>query len=681
MRQPLFPSNAVDDQRPKVDVKLLAVPIAFALLAALGTYYLVNAYLLHQARQNVRDILLSHRGLHLYIQRTMHEEFYRARTNQEISMAYYAPEILSSSFMVRVLHGYYNEERQRAGLPPVYYKMAADNPRNPVNQTDAAEAKLLEYFRDHPEVREYSEVEKIDGKTCLVFAMPFLRTEERCLVCHGKREEAPQGLQARYPQAGGYGEALGELRAIESLRIPIEEEKLTAMIGTLAALAGFGAVGGLLVFNGMLNRTVRSRTAELASRERTVRRLLDAAESVPFEYMPETGRYTYVGPQFREIFGAEPSVLRTGEDWEAMVHPSDRETTLRACREATLRGEDHDCLLKIVAFDGRLKLIHQTVNIVQEAGKPLQVVGFLHDVTEQRRSEALQGTRLAIAESAVELGMDGVILRLVDEVERLTASRVGFFHFVNDTQRKIVLQAWSTNTPAAFRVEEKGACLPMDSAGAWSECLAQRTTLVRNEAAPYERDARPGAPLHRELLHPIVHDGNPVALIGVGNKDAEYDALDVALVGQLAGLVTEAIMRKRAEEEKVRLRVQLIQAQKLESIGRLAGGVAHDFNNVLAAMMMQLSFLQQKPDFDLETREALVELTTEAQRAASLTRQLLMFSRRGGRKDLRRNGSAALVPGAGVPPRPARGSRRRAPPPSPILRGVNLLIEHRWAER
>ena len=80
--------------------------------------------------------------------------------------------------------------------------------------------------------------------------------------------------------------------------------------------------------------------------------------------------------------------------------------------------------------------------------------------------------------------------------------------------------------------------------------------------------------------------------------------------------------------ERRQLESQLRQAQKLDSVGQLAGGVAHDFNNILAAIMMHLSLLHQNPNLDEETAEALKELESEAKRAANLTRQLLMFSRR-----------------------------------------------------
>ena len=80
--------------------------------------------------------------------------------------------------------------------------------------------------------------------------------------------------------------------------------------------------------------------------------------------------------------------------------------------------------------------------------------------------------------------------------------------------------------------------------------------------------------------------------------------------------------------ERRHLETQLRQVQKLESVGQLAGGIAHDFNNILAAIMMHLSLLRQHPNLDDETTEALKELEVETKRAANLTRQLLMFSRR-----------------------------------------------------
>jgi PAS domain S-box-containing protein len=73
---------------------------------------------------------------------------------------------------------------------------------------------------------------------------------------------------------------------------------------------------------------------------------------------------------------------------------------------------------------------------------------------------------------------------------------------------------------------------------------------------------------------------------------------------------------------------ELRQVQKLDSIGQLAGGLAHDLNNILAAMTLQLGFLHECSGLNGEGDEAINDVETEVQRAANLTRQLLIFSRR-----------------------------------------------------
>jgi len=84
----------------------------------------------------------------------------------------------------------------------------------------------------------------------------------------------------------------------------------------------------------------------------------------------------------------------------------------------------------------------------------------------------------------------------------------------------------------------------------------------------------------------------------------------------------------RDMSERRRLELQLRQAQKLEAVGQLAGGVAHDFNNILTAILLHLNLLQTDQKLAANVQAELKDLETEAQRAVSLTRQLLMFSRR-----------------------------------------------------
>lgn len=79
--------------------------------------------------------------------------------------------------------------------------------------------------------------------------------------------------------------------------------------------------------------------------------------------------------------------------------------------------------------------------------------------------------------------------------------------------------------------------------------------------------------------------------------------------------------------ESKSLQKQLLQAQKMEAVGRLAGGVAHDFNNILTTILAYSSFLQDNLPADDPKRADVHEIQISAQRAASLTRQLLIFSR------------------------------------------------------
>ena len=79
--------------------------------------------------------------------------------------------------------------------------------------------------------------------------------------------------------------------------------------------------------------------------------------------------------------------------------------------------------------------------------------------------------------------------------------------------------------------------------------------------------------------------------------------------------------------QRKQLENQLRQVQKLKSVGQLAGGIAHDFNNILAVMMMYISMILESDNLDPKSKVTLKELMQEAQRAANLTRQLLMFSR------------------------------------------------------
>jgi two-component system cell cycle sensor histidine kinase/response regulator CckA len=105
---------------------------------------------------------------------------------------------------------------------------------------------------------------------------------------------------------------------------------------------------------------------------------------------------------------------------------------------------------------------------------------------------------------------------------------------------------------------------------------------------------------------------------------------DISADGKVAGFVvmaTDISARKEAEATQHKLERQLRQSRKMESIGTLAGGVAHDFNNILQAMMGYSELLADRVRDDEEACHELQEIEKGCERAAMLTRQLLTFSR------------------------------------------------------
>jgi signal transduction histidine kinase len=128
------------------------------------------------------------------------------------------------------------------------------------------------------------------------------------------------------------------------------------------------------------------------------------------------------------------------------------------------------------------------------------------------------------------------------------------------------------------------------------------------------------------LCVPVVTDGQVAGLLHIDNRSARpFSERDETILGRLADHA--AIANARLYREAREVRDQLVQAQKMEAIGRLAGGVAHDFNNLLTVILGRAEAMRHAaPTPDLARSAELIEHT--ARRAADLTQQLLAFSRR-----------------------------------------------------
>jgi len=100
------------------------------------------------------------------------------------------------------------------------------------------------------------------------------------------------------------------------------------------------------------------------------------------------------------------------------------------------------------------------------------------------------------------------------------------------------------------------------------------------------------------------------------------------VVAGVSSVARDITARKRAEGERVALQRQLREAERLETLGRLAGGIAHEFNNVLGAVTNYAGFIAEESHDRPAVRADAEQIQAAAQRAAALTRQLLIFTQR-----------------------------------------------------
>jgi len=237
--------------------------ILFVLAVTALVYYATHAYILDRAKQNIENLVLSQRGLHHYIQKVMHPAFFQAIENGDISKSYYTPEIFSSTFIVRTMHGFYNEELVKHGRPEIRYKLASENPRNPLNKADEHELQVLALFNKNRALKEHSDIISINGKKFLHYSIPFLENGKPCMRCHGKKEDAPLGLLARYPGNGGFNEKIGNIRAIESILMPLHKEYEVMLIVFASIFTASLSLLGLYWFSRRLRQEVDNKTKSL----------------------------------------------------------------------------------------------------------------------------------------------------------------------------------------------------------------------------------------------------------------------------------------------------------------------------------------------------------------------------------------------------------------------------------
>ncbi|MBK8004745.1 MAG: response regulator [Gemmatimonadetes bacterium] len=295
-----------------------------------------------------------------------------------------------------------------------------------------------------------------------------------------------------------------------------------------------------------------------------------------------------------------PSALSLDELTRRFLSPEDAATVRReiAAARTLAPGETRQFEHGFRRHDGTEGFMSVRVAVAHDgAGQPRTAYGLSQDITERRAAERSAEQYRRRATAIIDSSLDGIVS--VDAEERIVVFNPAAERIFRCTAAEVIGTRIERFIPAGLR--------------------AHHGDLVAGFAAD------PGATQAMGSFRPVQAiraDGESVLLEAVIFK-GEVDGQRLFTVA--CRDVSSGTARAPLKHE---LEAQLRQAQKMEAIGLLAGGVAHDFNNILGAIMMQVSLVQSEPALPPGALEGLEDIKHSADRAANLTRQLLLFSRK-----------------------------------------------------
>ena len=341
------------------------------------------------------------------------------------------------------------------------------------------------------------------------------------------------------------------------------------------------------IFGTLTDITERKRAdEELAATRARLEHMLLSSPAVLYSVPLQGGGFaiTSISENVRRQLGYEMhEVVDDPEFWTSRLHPSDA-ARARAAWAATVTDGRRSEQYRIRHHDGQYRWIHDERRIVtDDDGNPVQIVGSWVDVTEYRQAEEARVRLAAVveqsAESIVITGLDGTIEYVNPAMEQLT----GY------TREELV-----GNQPSVLKSDTHDAAFyealwaSVRAGEAWSGSI----TATRKDGTVFHAAA---------VVFPV--------------RGADGD-----VVNYVAG------MHDVTHEQQIE--DQLRQAQKMEIAGRLAGGVAHDFNNLITVITGRAQLLLRNEGVTPAQRRDIELIRETASHAAALTRQLLAFSRK-----------------------------------------------------
>ncbi len=298
------------------------------------------------------------------------------------------------------------------------------------------------------------------------------------------------------------------------------------------------------------------------------------------------GRRIFNSLSYQKILGYSPEELQESSGFE-QIHGEDRERVKNAAKRTRESGMGTTLEYRFRHKDGSWLVLESVASAIRnEKGVPEKLVIVNRDITERKKAQEALSRSEASFRSLVEGAPYGIY----------RATMTGQFLEVNPAFQKM---------------------LGYESAQELFK--ADLVTQVFRHSTDYERmnellaESKVMQGIELEWKRP---DGEPIVVRCSGHrvdgKDGGPDYFEV---------FAEDVTERRTLERQLRM------AQKMEAIGRLSGGIAHDFNNLLGVIIGYSGVLKKSLDKNAPTFEFATEIEKAGQRAASLTRQLLAFSR------------------------------------------------------
>jgi PAS domain S-box-containing protein len=343
------------------------------------------------------------------------------------------------------------------------------------------------------------------------------------------------------------------------------------------------------------------------------------------------GRFVLVNPAFEAAFDV-PRAQILGKPASELI-PAEAAAEHEANDAQVMQsGQAFQFQESAVQADGQMHTVISVKFPIRDAeGQIYGVGGISTDITARVRAESAAQARLRIAQASAQASLQELMQVALDEIESLTGSEIGFYHFFHADQAIISLQTWSTNTLKNLcGAEGQGHHYPLSQAGVWADCIRERRPVIHNDyaALPHRKGMPPGhAPVIRELVLPIMRGGQVVAVLGVGNKPTDYDEQDIEIATLLGEFSWEIVNRKRAEEALAHYADELERSNK--ALQQFAYVISHDLQEPLRMVQGYLDLLTRRygDQLDADAQEYVAYVVDGAARMQDMIRALLRLSR------------------------------------------------------